>query len=103
MQPFGYIIFLIKFFHIQNKKEKTTAKAVLIIGDNFMVYNFCERLKELRQEKNLSYRQLGKNTGFSDTAIRRWENGIQIPNIETLIAFAKYFNVSTDYLLGLED
>lgn len=68
-----------------------------------MTYTFCERLKELREEQNLSYRQLSKNTGFSDTALRKWEKGIQIPNIETLVTLAHYFNVSTDYLLGLVD
>lgn len=64
---------------------------------------FCERLNSLRTKNKLSYRQLGKNTGFSATAIIRWENGVQIPNIETLIVFAKYFNVSADWLLGLVD
>ena len=68
-----------------------------------MTYNFCERLKELREEQSLSYRQLGKNTKISDTSIRRWENGLRTPNIDELIVLAKYFNVSTDYLLGLED
>lgn len=68
-----------------------------------MTYNFCERLKELRQEKNLSYRQLAKYTGFCDNSINRWENGLRTPNIDELIVLAKYFNVSTDYLLGLED
>lgn len=68
-----------------------------------MTYNFCERLKDLRQEQNLSYRQLGKNTGFSDNSIRRWENGTCTPNIDELITLAKYFNVSTDYMLGLTD
>ena len=68
-----------------------------------MTYNFCERLKELREEQGLSYRQLAKNTGFSNTAVRKWEKGIQIPNIETLVALSQYFNVSTDYLLGLVD
>ena len=68
-----------------------------------MTYNFCERLKELREEQNLSYRQLGKNTGFSDNSIRRWENGLRTPNIDELIVLAQYFKVSTDYLLGLVD
>lgn len=68
-----------------------------------MTYTFCERLKELRLEKNLSYRQLGKEIGFSDTSVRRWEIGTRAPNIYELIALAKYFNVSSDYLLGLED
>ncbi|MBR2220754.1 MAG: helix-turn-helix transcriptional regulator, partial [Clostridia bacterium] len=41
--------------------------------------------------------------GFGHTAISRWERGLQIPNIDTLIVFAKYFKVSCDYLVGLED
>jgi len=68
-----------------------------------MTYIFAERLKELREEKGLSIRMLAKEVGYSDVAIGRWENKKQIPNIETLITCAKYFNVSADYLLGLED
>lgn len=67
------------------------------------MYTFCERLKELREEKNLSYKKLAKETGFSDTALGRWERGTQVPNIETLIVLCQYFKVSSDYMLGLED
>ena len=67
------------------------------------MYTFCERLKELREEKNLSYKKLAKETGFSDTALGRWERGTQIPNIQTLIVLCQYFKVSSDYMLGLED
>ena len=64
---------------------------------------FAERLKELREEYNLSLKQLANEIGVSDIAISRWENKLRIPNIEYLISLAKYFKVSTDYLLGLED
>ena len=64
---------------------------------------FAERLKELREEKGLSLKQLSKETGISDVAIGRWERKVRIPNIEALIVIAKYFNVSADYLLGLTD
>ncbi len=64
---------------------------------------FPERLKELRIEKDLSQKQLAKLTGFTQPSIGRWEKGTQIPNIETLISFALFFKVSSDYLLGLED
>ena len=67
------------------------------------INKFCERLKELRLEKNMSQHTLAKETGFSQPAIARWEQGLQIPNIDVLVVFAKYFNVSADYLLGLED
>ena len=64
---------------------------------------FSERLKELRLEKGLTQKELAKSTGFTQPAIARWENGLQIPNVETAIVFAKYFEITTDYLLGLED
>ena len=64
---------------------------------------FAERLKDLRIEKGLSLKQLGKEIGVSDIAISRWETEQRIPNIESLVAIAKYFGVTTDYLVGLED
>lgn len=64
---------------------------------------FAERLKELRQEKGLSLLTLSKEVGISDVALGRWENNLRTPNIDSLIILAKYFKVSADYLLGLED
>lgn len=64
---------------------------------------FCKRLKELREYEHLGYAELGQELGVSGTAIARWENGKRIPNIESLYAIAKFFGVSSDYLLGLED
>ncbi len=64
---------------------------------------FAERLKELREDEGLSLQNLAKKIGYSDVAIGRWEREERIPNIEALVAVAKYFKVSTDYLCGLED
>lgn len=64
---------------------------------------FAERLKELRLEKNLSLKDLAKGIGSSDVAISRWENELRIPNIENLYLIAKFFGVSADYLIGLEN
>lgn len=75
----------------------------------FFVYNFymikifCERLKELRIEKNLSTTKLADAIGVSDAEISRWENGLRTPIIDNLLALAKFFDVSSDYLLGLEN
>lgn len=64
---------------------------------------FSHRLRELRLEKGLSMKQLAKNINTTDAAISNWENGINEPKISYVISIAKFFNVSTDYLLGLED
>ncbi|MFQ6724070.1 MAG: helix-turn-helix domain-containing protein [Clostridia bacterium] len=64
---------------------------------------FAERLKELREEKGLSLKELARKIGVSDVAIGRWERKVQIPNIVMLDLIAKYFNVSPNYLLGYEN
>lgn len=71
--------------------------------DGYIMKIFCERLKELRLEKKLSKQQLAKEIGVSDVAISRWENNKRVPNIINLYALAEFFNVSSDYLIGLED
>lgn len=64
---------------------------------------FAERLKSLRIERGLSQSQLAKETGLSQAAINYWEACERQPSATVIITIAKYFNVTTDYLLGLED
>lgn len=68
-----------------------------------MKYIFPERLKELREEKELSIHQLAKEINVSPTAISRWENNLRIPNIVNLFVLSNFFDVSADYLIGLTD
>ena len=63
---------------------------------------FAQRLRELRQEKGLSMKQLAKEIGTTDAAISNRENEINEPKISYLKSIAVFFSVSTDYLLGLE-
>ena len=64
---------------------------------------FGERLQELREDKNLSILQLSKELKVSDTTVARWEKNIHEITAENLLIVAKYFNVSCDYLLGLDN
>lgn len=64
---------------------------------------FRERLKELRKSKNLSQKQLADVLQTSNSSICDWECGRTEPNIETVAYMAVYFDVTSDYLLGLED
>lgn len=64
---------------------------------------FADRLKELRTEKGLSSMALGKNIGVSDATIIRWENNQNDIKAEQLVKLAKFFGVTSDYLVGLED
>lgn len=64
---------------------------------------FCERLKELRLERNISTVKLATAIGVSNSIISRWENGLRVPSIDHLYNIAKYFGVTSDYLIGLSD
>ena len=64
---------------------------------------FAERLKDLRLEKGLTQRGLAKLLNISYSAIRQWENQERVPNAEAVVILAKFFSVTTDYLLGLTD
>lgn len=64
---------------------------------------FAERLKELRNEKGLSQRGLAKLLNLSYSAIAQWESEVRVPNAEAVVILAKFFAVTSDYLLGLTD
>ena len=64
---------------------------------------FCERLRELRKEYNLSQKKLADILKTNNSSICDWERGRSQPDLFTLTQIAQFFNVKTDYLLGLED
>ena len=64
---------------------------------------FAERLRELKKEFGLSNMKLAKAIGVTDTTVCRWENGKCDIKSNELFRVAKFFNVSSDYLIGLED
>jgi transcriptional regulator with XRE-family HTH domain len=64
---------------------------------------FSTRLKELRNQANLSQQELSKIIGISKSSINMYERGEREPGLETVGALADYFDVQTDYLLGKND
>lgn len=63
---------------------------------------FKDRLILLRKELHLTQEELASKLGFSRTAISAWEIGRNEPSNEDTIKIANFFNVSVDYLLGLD-
>lgn len=62
-----------------------------------------ERIKELRQQEHLTQAQLAERLGVTQDSISLWETGKRIPDTQYLPALCRIFQVSADYLLGLED
>lgn len=67
-----------------------------------MKNKFCVQLKYLRNEAGLSQNELAKVFNVSKQTVSAWEKGLQETDFDTLIKLARYFNVTTDYLLGIE-
>ncbi len=62
-----------------------------------------ERVKKLRNGKRQSQNEVGKALGKSRETVSKYELGEREPDPEAIILFAKHFNVSSDYLLGINE
>lgn len=63
---------------------------------------FGQKIKSLRREANMTQENLAELLSISPQAISRWETDVAMPDISLLPPLANLFNVTTDYLLGME-
>lgn len=67
--------------------------------------NYCkfgENLKKLRKAANLTQSEFGSQLGLSKAVVSKYENDMGYPSFDILIRIARYFGVTTDYLLGID-
>lgn len=67
-----------------------------------MNFIFSKRLKELRMKNSLTLKKMGQDLKLSSSILCYYEKGDKMPSNKTLIKIAKYFKVSSDYLLGMD-
>lgn len=65
--------------------------------------DFGNVLKTLRLRNNMTQAQLSQKLDLTKSVISAYETGLRLPSYDVLIHIAQIFNVSTDYLLGLEN
>ena len=63
---------------------------------------FGQKIKSLRREAKMTQENLAELLSISPQAISRWETDVAMPDISLLPPLANLFNVTTDYLLGME-
>ncbi len=68
-----------------------------------MAYEVRFRLKELRKEKGITQKELAKLVNKSETGVASWEQGLSEPCINDIRLLCRIFDVSADYLLGLDE
>ena len=62
-----------------------------------------DRLKELRLENNLLQKDIAKKLNLTTSAYGYYEQGKRVPDSETIKILSDFYNVSSDYLLGISD
>ena len=67
-----------------------------------MIYKFADNLKKLRTSKGLTQTQLAQRLWLNKSIISAYENETRTPSLEVLIKLSNEFNVSMEYLLGIE-
>ena len=72
------------------------------MDDAYSNNDFGMILQKLRVERGLKQEQLAELIHKEKSIISRYENNYQSPTFETVKAFARIFNVSLDYLAGME-
>lgn len=64
---------------------------------------FKDIIKDLRESQDMSQYELAKALQVSQSAVAKWELGKTEPTSAALVSISKFFGVSADYLLELED
>lgn len=67
------------------------------------LYTVADRIKTLREQAGLTQAEVARSLGLSRSGVNAWEMGLSVPSTQYVVELAKKFDVSTDYLLGMED
>ena len=64
---------------------------------------YPERLRELREDRDLLQKDIAKVIGTTQQVYSRYENGQNEMPIRHLITLAQFYGVTSDYILGIND
>ena len=64
---------------------------------------YHNRLRDLREDRDLRQTDVAAATGIDQRTLSNYETGKTVPDAIAVIALAKFFNVSCDYLLGVTE
>ncbi len=68
-----------------------------------ILYNIIMKLKELREENNISQKEIADFLNVKQNTYSQYETGKRQLPIDVLIKLSKFYKTTTDYILGLED
>lgn len=62
----------------------------------------AERIKSLRESRDLTQSALAKKLSVTRASVNAWEMGVSVPTVDKIVDLALFFHVTTDYILGKE-
>ena len=73
----------------------------MVMNEGVAVNNYYPRLRDLREDRDLSQQQVADFLGMKQPQYSRYERGLRDIPTDILISLAKFYTTSTDYILGL--
>lgn len=67
------------------------------------LFSLADKIKQLRELSGLTQAELARRLKLTRSSVNSWEMGLVVPSTAMIVELAKLFDVSTDYLLGLDD
>jgi len=106
------VIITQKTYYCQESETNFVTFATLLDSDITTIISYhkyeviimiAEKIRALRLERNLSQSELAKRLGLSRNGVNSWEQALSAPSLTYLVELAKFFHVTTDYLLSLSE
>lgn len=87
-----------------NREQKFTKcepkKSIMLFVEKWIMQRIGARLKEIREKKGLRQEQAAEIFNVTKSTLSQYESDIRQPSLEMVVAFARFYRVSTDYILG---
>ena len=103
--PLKQLLILANFYHVNIDYITDLSHKKKYQNEKFEINKelMAQRLKEIRKENNLTQIELAQKLNTSHSAISDYERGNRIPPLIILYQLSRQFNISIDFMLGLND
>ena len=64
--------------------------------------DIADKIKALRESRGMTQAELARQLGITRSGVNAWEMGLSVPSTQFVVDLALFFNVSSDFLLGID-
>lgn len=64
--------------------------------------DIADKIKSLRESRGMTQAELARQLGITRSGVNAWEMGLSVPSTQYVVELARFFNVSSDFLLGID-